>query len=187
MNKIFFTSDTHFCHDKDFVWQKRGFSSVQDMNAALVCRWNEVVDEDDTVFHLGDLALGDVEEAMTYIRQLKGQIIWIGGNHDTENKIQRITRHNLNINFVGYAYIMKYHKLHFYLSHYPTITANFDDKYFSQHVINLHGHTHQVDHFMTVENPFMYNVGVDACNNTPIEIDKVIDDISCRWRALQEE
>ena len=29
---LFFTSDWHFNHDREFVWKQRGFSSVDEMN-----------------------------------------------------------------------------------------------------------------------------------------------------------
>ena len=30
--RIFVTSDTHFCHDNEFLWKARGFESIHDMN-----------------------------------------------------------------------------------------------------------------------------------------------------------
>ena len=38
---IWFTSDPHLGHDKDFVWQARGFESIDEMNAEIIRRWNE--------------------------------------------------------------------------------------------------------------------------------------------------
>ena len=35
MSKIWFTSDLHFCHDRDFIYGPRGFKSVQEMNEAI--------------------------------------------------------------------------------------------------------------------------------------------------------
>lgn len=49
MGKIFFTSDLHFNHDREFVWGDRGFKIVEEMNEAIVLNWNSVIDEDDTV------------------------------------------------------------------------------------------------------------------------------------------
>ena len=73
-----------------------------------------------------------------------------------------------------------------YLSHYPTITANYDsNKHFSQNVINLHAHTHQKTNFLNPLNPFMYHVGMDSHNCTPVHIDEVMADVRQRWQDLQ--
>ena len=34
--KIWFTSDLHFNHDKEFVVQARGFETVEEMNKAIL-------------------------------------------------------------------------------------------------------------------------------------------------------
>ena len=52
-DKVFFTSDTHFNHEKIIEYCKRPFSSVEEMDKKLVSNWNEVVSEGCTVFHLG--------------------------------------------------------------------------------------------------------------------------------------
>ena len=55
---IFIVSDLHLGHSKDFIYRARGFESVEDMNEAIIRNWNEVVDEDDDVYILGDLVMG---------------------------------------------------------------------------------------------------------------------------------
>ena len=186
MSEIFFTSDTHFCHQPNFLWEPRGFTSVDEMNEAIVERWNNVVKPDDIVYHLGDTMLNDNEKGIEYIKRLNGKIFLIFGNHETDNR--------LNLIFTGcmhkvdggwYAYVIKYGKLRFYLSHYPTLTANYDEKHFNQHTINLHGHTHQQANFLYPNNPFMYHVGVDSHNCTPVHIDEVVSEIKQRWFDLQ--
>ena len=39
-NKIWFTSDTHFFHDKIVEYSQRPFASVEEMNEELIARWN---------------------------------------------------------------------------------------------------------------------------------------------------
>ena len=41
--KIWFTSDTHFGHIKDFLWSPRGFYSIQEHDEAIIHNWNEVI------------------------------------------------------------------------------------------------------------------------------------------------
>ena len=58
VSKIFFTSDTHFNHDREFVYSSRGFKTIQEMNGTLVKNWNETVGNDDDIYVLGDFFLG---------------------------------------------------------------------------------------------------------------------------------
>ena len=55
---IFFTSDTHFNHSNVIQYCNRPFSSLDEMNAKLIENWNERVNENDIVYHLGDFAMG---------------------------------------------------------------------------------------------------------------------------------
>lgn len=57
--KFFYISDFHHHHDRDFIWEKRGFSSVKESDRVLIQRWNEVCDEESIVFHLGDFIFND--------------------------------------------------------------------------------------------------------------------------------
>ena len=59
MANIWFTSDLHFGHDREFVWKARGFENIEDMNKAIVERFNSKVQPEDTVYILGDSMLGD--------------------------------------------------------------------------------------------------------------------------------
>ena len=182
MSEIFFTSDTHFCHQQTFLWEPRGFTNVEEMNETIVEHWNSVVKPNDEVYHLGDIALNNIDVAISYINRLNGTIRWIIGNHDTEKKIDKIIDNCPNVWHYGWAYCFKYNKEQsIYMSHYPTLTANFDEKKFSRHVLALHGHTHQRVNWLRPDNPFMYHVGVDSHNCTPVHIDEVITDIRNRW------
>ena len=58
MGNIFLTSDLHFGHNKEFIYKVRGFNSIEEMNEAIIERWNSVVNNDDDVYVLGDLMLG---------------------------------------------------------------------------------------------------------------------------------
>ena len=183
---IWFTSDLHFCHDKDFVWQVRGFESIDEMNAEIVRRWNERVYPDDDVYVLGDLTLGNVEEGIRLIAKLNGYLHIMRGNHDTDKKVERYLELP-NVVEVKCADILKYKKAIFWLSHYPTITANYDDdKPWAQHLVCLFGHTHQEQPFYN-DNPYMYNVGMDAHNCTPISIEEIMNDIRNKKQQLNNE
>ena len=68
--KIFVTSDLHFCHDRAFVYEPRGFSNVEEMNQAIVERWNAVVQPEDIVYVLGDIMLNNNEEGIRLFNSL---------------------------------------------------------------------------------------------------------------------
>ena len=78
---LFFTSDTHFGHANIIKYCNRPFASVEEMDAALIANWNAVVGEKDTVFHLGDIAMGEMRTARENLKQLNGKILYLTGNH----------------------------------------------------------------------------------------------------------
>lgn len=187
MSNIWFTSDLHLMHDKAFLWEPRGFSNQEEMCETIVENWNSIVKPEDTVYDMGDMALSDVQAAVKYLKKLNGKHFWIRGNHDTNNKVQYIMDYCWDqIYYVGWADVLKEGKYRFYMSHYPTLTTNYDDKKFSQHVINLHGHTHQTTNWLHAENPFMYHVGLDSHNNMPVNLDEVLTDIRNRYNQFEQ-
>lgn len=81
-----FTSDLHINHDNIIKYCNRPFSSVAEMNNALVTRWNDRVKEDDTVYVVGDMFLGKPEDALPIVKSLKGRKILVLGNHDRSRR-----------------------------------------------------------------------------------------------------
>lgn len=79
----FFTSDLHFYHEGVMSFDERPWKSVEEMDAALVERWNAVVGPKDTVYILGDLMWSAKrEQALAILRALHGHLILVRGNHD---------------------------------------------------------------------------------------------------------
>ena len=186
MGKIYFTSDTHFCHNKDFCYEPRGFKTIEEMNEKIFNNWNSIVTDEDDVYHLGDVMLNDDIQGMMYLKNLKGKIHIIRGNHDTDTRVERYKQLN-NVVEITYATIIKYGKVHLYLCHYPTLTANYDDdKPWHKNLVNLFGHTHQQENFYN-NNPYMYHVGVDSHNCEPIEIEEILEEIRQKKIELNNE
>lgn len=77
----FFTADTHFGHKNIIEYCKRPFKHVDEMDDALIRRWNRAVQPSDTVYHLGDFSMGQ-KEAYYYRRRLNGGIHLVVGNHE---------------------------------------------------------------------------------------------------------
>ena len=84
MNGIWFTSDHHWGHANIIRFSSRPFSSVEEMDEALVERWNTVVQPRDTVYHVGDVSLHkDLGRARSILERLNGSICLIRGNHES--------------------------------------------------------------------------------------------------------
>lgn len=77
-----FTSDLHFGHVNIIRYCDRPFADVEEMNEALIERWNAVVDDTDTVWVLGDVAMGRVTETLPLVGRLRGRRLLLAGNHD---------------------------------------------------------------------------------------------------------
>jgi calcineurin-like phosphoesterase family protein len=82
MMPIFFTSDTHFDDELAIQYFNRPFKNVDEMNAFMVEKWNNVVAEQDTVYHLGDFTLDDIDHFTKWVNQLNGNIKILPGSHD---------------------------------------------------------------------------------------------------------
>lgn len=78
MSDVFFTSDTHFGHTNIIRFCNRPFASVQEMDEALIERWNARVGDADVVYHLGDFTLSNRETARRVLARLRGHIKVLG-------------------------------------------------------------------------------------------------------------
>lgn len=191
MSRIFITSDWHFSHDRPFVWEARGFNSVNEMNEAIIQRHNSVVNKEDTVYVLGDCCLGGgskevLIQNMELIERLNGNLIFINGNHDTDNRVAMYLACANCYKGSLDALRIKYKGYHFYLSHYPTITANYDERALKQCTINLYGHTHQNTNFY---NGYWtnYHVGMDSHNCYPVLLDDIIEEIKLEYYKTEDQ
>ncbi len=174
MSKIFLTSDTHFGHDREFLWGPRGFTNSQEHDEAVIKNWNETVGPDDIVYHLGDLMLGDNAHGIECVKRLNGHIKLIRGNHDTDAR-WKLYGTLPNVELIGWADVFKYKKYNFYLSHHPTLTSNLEKApHLRMHLINLYGHTHQMGKFYQ-DMPYMFHVGLDSNDNRPVLLDDAIE------------
>ena len=175
---IYMASDLHFGHDRDFIYGPRGFNSIEEHDRAIIKNWNEIITPNDTVYVLGDLMLGDNTKGMNKISQLNGIINIVIGNHDTDSRLELYSDFGKNIAQIEYAYRLKYNKYSFFLTHYPTLTANIDDgKTLKRKVINICGHIHTKDKFIDWDKGCIYHAELDATNMRPISIEEIIKDI----------
>lgn len=184
MNKIWLSSDWHFGHDREFIWRPRGFSSVSEHDDELIERHNSMVDEEDDVYILGDLTLGNIEHGKKCIQHMKGKLHIILGNHCTLNR-QAMYHDCENVVDMKYADMLKYKGYHFFMCHFPTLTGNLERESLKQVTCNLFGHTHSKEKFYQ-DIPYLYNVAVDAHDCYPVSLDEVIEDMEAKVRECKE-
>ena len=149
---IWFTSDTHFGHTniagpKVSSWKGgyRNFNSVQEMNDTLIKNINNVVGEDDILYHLGDWSFGGVHN-IYYFRKsiICKNIHLILGNHDQHIKDKEIKFLDSSFNpmdlftSVQDVFTGKIGSREFHLSHYSHQVWPASHK----GVIHLFGHSH---------------------------------------------
>ncbi len=130
MSETWFISDTHFGHENILEYEKeaRPFENIYFMNEAIIERWNAVVNEKDTVYHLGDFCFG--KHNIELASHLKGKKRLVLGNHDTYK----------NSNYL--QYFEKLYGVKFWeqcvLSHMPVHPLQLGRRWF----LNVHGHLH---------------------------------------------
>ena len=167
---IFFTSDTHFNHNKVIDFCNRPFKSIEEHDAQLIKNWNETVGKQDTIFHLGDFIFGGSAKLYEIISQLNGNIVLIRGNHDDKN----ISRQMENaFSYVTYQMRLLIEGKNVYLNHFPFLNFGHDDPamYKDSYSIQLFGHMHSRPNAtgydadrVNLLYPTPYDVGVDNNN-----------------------
>jgi len=183
-----FTSDTHFGHRNIIRYCDRPFTDVNHMNEVLIRNWNERVAPDDTVYHLGDVALGPWEEWNGILTRLNGLKVLVIGNHDRifkgmplkqqtkfydryANWFDVIADHITNLPVAG--------KL-VNLSHFPYDGDHTKEERYNEYrlpdnsKILIHGHTHYNSVVSrSKRGTLQVHVGTDAWNYRPVSEDEI--------------
>lgn len=94
MEKVWFTSDTHFGHKniKKFCPNTRKGADIDEHDRMLIANWQSKIAQNDRVYHLGDMFFFGHEKALKVLDQLPGQIHLIYGNHDKVIKSNKTIR-----------------------------------------------------------------------------------------------
>ena len=146
MSSVFLVSDTHFGHvgvcrftRNDGVTKLRPWDNPDEMDEAMVKAWNERVQPNDKIYHLGDVVIN--RKALKTLGRLNGRKVLIRGNHDIF-KLADFTPY--------FDDIRGYHVMNgMILSHVPVHEASL-----GRFGCNIHGHLHA--------NRVMKARGVDA-------------------------
>lgn len=194
----FFTSDTHFGHRNIIKYANRPFKDVEHMDEILIRNWNDTVGPDDTVFHLGDVALGSWERWHNILTRLSGYKILVVGNHDRifkgeKPKMQERFRSqysgwfnniydNVNGMWMDDGTMVN-------LSHFPYDGDSHDGDRYTEYRLPdqgrtlIHGHTHaefakdgdDARVSRSKRGSLQIHVGVDAWDYRPVSEDEIIE------------
>lgn len=156
----FYISDTHFDHEKIIKLTKRPFANVDEMNAEMVKRWNNVVGDDDVVYHLGDFAW-KFDRFAFWRSQLNGKIAFLTGNHDpappgTADDYAELQDGPFKL----------------VLFHYPIVEWNG----FHKGAFHFYGHVHgsPLDYMPLNWRARAFDVGVECLDYTPQTAEQII-------------
>ena len=175
-HKVFFTSDTHFNHDKAFIYESRGYKNRYEHNDALIAKINEVVRPQDTLIHLGDFCLNITPpEFESILRRINcDNILYIWGNHNScirrmyEETLEGLYQRNDieiypykigKITYLGYYKELIVNGQMIVIHHYPIYSWNSMRK----GSWCLHGHEHcaVIDHLPDGDGGKILDVGWD--------------------------
>lgn len=175
---VWFTSDQHFGHANIIRYCDRPFADVEEMNESMIARWNDVVSPADTVWMLGDVAMGPIDESLALIGRLPGRKLLLAGNHDRcwaghDRPIDSWTARYLDAGFDE----IHQGQIGLELAGMPVLACHFpyrgdshdDDRFVPHRPVDhgdwlLHGHVHE----RWRQHDRMINVGVDVWDFAPV-------------------
>ena len=80
-NNIYFASDFHRQHDRNFIYEPRGFKSCQE-HTDFIDKHCASLTSNDLLIFLGDVSLNSSYiDTFNFIKSIKAQKFWIWGNH----------------------------------------------------------------------------------------------------------
>lgn len=176
--RTWFTADLHLGHQNIIRYCDRPYRSVNEMNADLIARWNDRLAPADTVWVLGDVAMGQIAANLPLARRLNGTKQLVGGNHDRCWEGHGAARAKAAAQMyrdAGFATVRRSHELelagrHVLLHHFPYEGDSHDeDRNVQWRPVDegdwlLHGHVHT----NWRQNGRMINVGVDVWDLAPV-------------------
>ena len=131
----FYISDLHFGHTNIIAFDKRPFSTAEEMDEYMIQQWNSVVGRSDEVYIIGDMFMGHNADAQIKIlNRLNGMKFLIEGNHD-----KRIAKVYQKYQHVSQIKQVKDGLYKLFLCHYPVPVF---DGHYHDNVFHLYGHVH---------------------------------------------
>lgn len=161
MSKIYFIADIHFGHQKIINYESRPFESVDEMDGTIIQNWNEIIQEDDVVYILGDYSFYDFEHSKEITSQLKGKKYLVMGNHDEED--ESVYRQMGFVNAYRFPIILN----NFWILSHEPVYINKNMPY-----ANIFGHVHGCNIYSDASAQSFCSC-VERLNYSPIEFEEV--------------
>lgn len=174
MTKTWVYSDPHFYHKnivnflRDDGTKLRPWADAEQMTEDMIAGYNELVNDDDRVYILGDVAFRSTDMHRA-VSRLKGRKVLVPGNHEP-TKMRKYF--DLFDDVRGYVI-----KKGFIMSHIPLHVGSL-----SRWKLNIHGHTHANVVNMTsydgldtgVPDPRYFCACVEQTDFLPIDLDVIL-------------
>lgn len=191
---VWFTSDQHFGHERILeLGSGRPFQNIGHHNVTIMNNWLSVVQPEDTVFVMGDIAMGNFEETVKLFSGLTGNKMFVPGNHDKifsgANSQARIERFTPLYEAAGFTIMPEntsttletsWGVQEVLLSHFPysgdshsTVDRYAKNRFIDEGLPIIHGHTHSRDK-LNSNNVREFHVGVDAHAFTPVHEGEIV-------------
>lgn len=165
------------------------------MDRTIINNWNSVVSPEDTVFHLGDVALGQIDKSLACVSALNGHKICVLGNHDRpfmrmdkpdfwdwmkryQEVFQEVWTWKDESNAVLIGDGQKFNVSHFpYTGDHTPSDRHQEHRPVDNGIPLIHGHTHIADQHRTLSSKGtpQFHVGQDAWNFTPVHEDEIMN------------
>ena len=176
--KYFIISDSHLNHANIATYCDRP-ANFTDL---IIKRWNERVTWEDTVIHLGDVAIGPRQLVENQVRSLNGRKILIRGNHDRASSCAWWADHGFD--FACDAMMFR----NWWLTHEPAHSLPWTDGVQTTCLGNIHGHLHNIWHGFApnagnhkdateqkkLHNPWQRLFAIEYTEYRPIEFDEFV-------------
>lgn len=154
----YFTSDLHLGDPRLNLYGRDLIANdSNEINELIINNWNEIIQEDDIVYMLGDICYD--ANVIDKLNHLKGYKILIKGNYD--DKIQPSIL-NKYFDEIHDELLITLETENIYLNHYPTNAK--------LNIFNIVGHIHGT--WKVQRN--MINVGVDAWHFKPVSEEMIL-------------
>ena len=172
--KRYYIADLHFDNFNIIRYCDRPFATAEEMNETMIRRWNEVVEDGDMVYILGDLMLNRGKRPERHLARLKGRLVLLRGNHD-DTWLHKVDTSLWFEQVADRLEITDGDRL-LTLNHEPLLDprsyAPEENRY------QIHGHIHNNTHMeewpILRENPRILNASVEVTDYRPMTFDQLL-------------
>jgi calcineurin-like phosphoesterase family protein len=165
LDRSYVISDLHLGDEKVLTYvdergtQLRPFSTMTEYENTIINNWNNVVEDGDLVYLLGDIIVD--KEMLPLMDELNGDKILVGGNWDRGSP-KSFARYFKDVR--GAVVLPKENLI---LTHYPIHPISLGVRW-----LNVHGHLH----LYAIDDDRYINCGVEGFNYTPKSLSEILKD-----------